>query len=249
MKNWITPIILLVGLPIYLISFSGESPAHEAKQSFLQASSYFEKGEFKNAESEYFKLIEEGQKSPAVFYNLALTQNALEQPGKAIFHLEKALALSPGSTEIETKLAELRKNSGNAPDDSTSFSQFIPLRWWTLIAGLSVLALVLLPVSRILKFPHGPPVLTTVICLALIAASGYAIHSYDQENKNRAIILTSGTPLRVSPFEGAESLQTLTPGQAVKTIENKSHEDFRLVETGNGNVGWVQSTEVENLTN
>jgi len=249
MKNWITPLILLAGLLIFPVFFMGSTPADETTEDFESAALLFEEGKFASAEARYLNLVEDNQISPAVFYNLALTQEALEQPGKAIFNLENALALNPGSSEIETKLAELRKNSGSNPTETSSFWQFIPVHWWTLTGALSVLALVLLPLSRILKFPHGPPALTATICLALIVTSAYAINSHEQARKNRAIILTGGTPLRVSPFEGAESLQTLTPGQAVKTIENRSHQDFLLVEAGNGDVGWVQSSEVESLSN
>ena len=247
MKNWITPLIVLAGLLIYLVSLRGDAPGSEAEERFAQASAFYEGGEFAKAESSYHTLIEDGQKSSAVYYNLALTQEALEQPGKAILNLERAATLDPGSPEVRDKLAELRKNNGSSFAEP-AFWQSIPVRWWTVTGALAVLVLVLLPLSRLLKFPHGPPAITAGICLAIIGASAWFIHDHDQRNHERAIILNPDTPLRMSPFEGAESQQTLAPGQAVKAVENKSHDDFLLVETTDGNTGWVQSKEVSKVT-
>ncbi|MDA7881561.1 hypothetical protein N9A94_04585 [Akkermansiaceae bacterium] len=243
MKNWIAPIIVLAGLLIYLLSLRGEAPTAESQERFAQAAAFYDRGEFAIAESEYLALIEEEQKSSAVYYNLALTQKALEQPGKAILHLEKAALLDPSSNEIETKLAELRKNTSSTPAISPPFWENIPLHWWTLSGALALLILTLLPLGRLLKFPHGPPVITTAACLIIIGTSAYAIRAHDQGTRHRAIVLAADTPLRISPFDDAESHRSLPAGKIIKAEGAESHEEYQLVKTTDGQTGWLKASE------
>ena len=248
MKNWIAPIIIVAGILIFSVAVMGNTPAKETSVDFEAAALMFEEGKLQEAESKYLTLIENDQISPAVFYNLALTQEALEKPGSAILNLERAATLDPRDKTISTKLTELRKNSGNPSLPPPSFRQSIPVNWWAFATLLIGLFIALIPLSRIFKFPLGHPGIIILLCLIVFRMSRKEIRNHERDTENRSVVLAADTPLRISPFEGAKSRETLPAGRIIRPEDKESHEGYQLVKTTEGNSGWLKTSEFTAIT-
>ena len=97
---------------LFLI-FSGvlraESPVPPATSSFEEGNQYYQKENYKAAVASYESIINSGQESAEVYFNLGNAYYKLHQVAPAIYNYEKALLLNPNDEEIKTNLDFARK--------------------------------------------------------------------------------------------------------------------------------------------
>jgi len=86
--------------------------AHAAAGPFEAANRAYEQGRFSEAKIGYEKLVEAGEWSANLFYNLGNADHRLGAPGRAILDYERALALDPAHPEARANLEVLRKLTG-----------------------------------------------------------------------------------------------------------------------------------------
>lgn len=255
MKKSIAAIILLLGLGAYLLSVSGSAPEPAAMETFAKAAREFDKGAFDQAKASYQSLLRAGVKSASVYYNLGLTEEALDDPGPAMLHYRKAAQLAPQSAGISAKIAELQLEIGSSvrtPDSPyAAVARLLPPDWWAVIAAMALLFLTVLAVTQLLRLNRWSRrtwIPLSTVSVLFIAASVLALVSWNRETQNRALVLTPGAPLRVSPFDSAESSASLPAGEPVRIVPGEQRGDYQLVKTADGGSGWVKSPDIATIT-
>ena len=73
-------------------------------QLFTQATEHYNKGEYSKAIENYEQILEGGEHSPELYFNLANCHYKLNHIGPSIYYYEKALLLNPDDGEIKNNL-------------------------------------------------------------------------------------------------------------------------------------------------
>ena len=145
----------LVFLLLLLLSFTANA---QNEALFNRATTYYNEGEYEKAAENYFKILENGEHSAAVYYNIGNCYYKLNQIAPSIYYYEKALLLKPNDREIKNNLAYAQNMTLDAiePLPATSLSKLyknitglLSFDQWSYVGVffvfLFVLAYILLP--------------------------------------------------------------------------------------------------------
>ena len=94
-------LILLYGSFLYCSLALGQ----ETETTFENANSAYNAGQFENAVMLYKEILESGQHSAELYFNLANSYYRLNQVGESIFYFEKAKQLQPTDEDINVNSA------------------------------------------------------------------------------------------------------------------------------------------------
>ena len=101
--------ILFFGL---VFGWSLTAQADQRDVLFAQGNAAFQSGNFAAAESEYRKLIQSGEVSEDVFFNLGNAIYRQNRPGEAALWFQRARVFDPRMTEANQNLTFLQKTHG-----------------------------------------------------------------------------------------------------------------------------------------
>lgn len=87
------------------VSFGGKAQDTSPKNLFNQATQAYADEAYDKAIATYNQLLEQGQTSAALYYNLANAYYKLNQVAESIYYYEKALQLSPNDKDIHNNLS------------------------------------------------------------------------------------------------------------------------------------------------
>lgn len=228
--------LLLVSSLLFLVSAA--APGVEEDASLLQqANAACLAKDYDKAASLYEKVRDTAGPGAGVLYNLGNARCRLGDYGPAILAYEQALALQPRAADIRKNL-ELAREAAAAFDDSARANRWMaPLRWlslneWT-TAGAVALGMIA-AVSLVRGFFPRAIGRAWLRWLTAVAAfvffASIAALALRHAEFRRAIVLTPEAKVRLSPFETADSVATLTAGRAVE-VEGE-HEEFYRIQNG-----------------
>src|SRR5882757_1625792 len=104
---------------------------------FDAANQLFDAGKFDEARQQYSALVERGEWSANLFYNLGNADFRAGSPGRAMLDYERAIVLDPAHSEARGNLKLLRDQANAKVPERTwldmAFGSF-PLDAWTLLA-------------------------------------------------------------------------------------------------------------------
>ena len=247
----------LILLFFLLIGFSGT--AQEASEAFEAANQAYADGNYRQAARQYNEILENGQTSAALHYNLGNAYYKLDQIAPSIFHYEKALQLNPGDEDILNNLEFARnmaidaiqkgepKGFLNVFDETTS--AFSPEGWgWVGIFCIVVFVIFFLvyyfsnrsTVKRIL-FISGMFFLLLSISSVIIAVTKQNI----RQNSAFAIVFSEEVEVKSEPNVRSSEVFMLHEGAKVKITEN--FQEWVEIELPNGSQGWIPESEVKRL--
>src|SRR5690554_2459154 len=100
---------------------------------FDQGKELYKNGKYQQAINSWMQILENGQSSSELYFNLANAQYKLNQIGPSIYYYEKALQLSPNDSDIKTNLAFAE----NARIDAIEpLPQSVFTKWYNNIADI-----------------------------------------------------------------------------------------------------------------
>jgi tetratricopeptide (TPR) repeat protein len=223
----------------------------------LQANEAYAKGNFQAAADSYKELLKANGESAIIYYNLGNSYYKLNKTAPSILNYERALLLEPGNGDIRFNL-EIAKLK--AVDKNEPVGDFFLTEWFRDIqnllntnawSNLSIICFILLIACLFLFFFSRRVFIKKMgfyagIGLLVIVIFGNYF-AYNQKKKltlrNEAIIFAPTTTIKSSPDSSGTDLFILHEGAKVK-VKNKIG-DWNEIETANGNVGWIKSSEIE----
>ncbi|MEO0337936.1 MAG: tetratricopeptide repeat protein [Bacteroidota bacterium] len=72
---------------------------------FVQGKEAYRANDFQGAITKWNQILDQGQHSPSLYYNLGNAHYKLNQVGPSIYYYEKALALDPNNAEVKNNLS------------------------------------------------------------------------------------------------------------------------------------------------
>tara|TARA_R110002012_G_scaffold42572_6_gene115875 strand:+ start:46812 stop:47567 length:756 start_codon:yes stop_codon:yes gene_type:complete len=246
----------LLYILVLIVSFSAFS---QNETLFEQGKELYKNGKYQQAINSWMKIVENGEHSAELYFNLGNAQYKLNHIGPSIYYYEKALQLSPNDQDIKNNLAFAE----NARIDSieplpqtvfskwyTSISSIFTFEGWAVLAVALSLSFVALFLFYYFAFSERKKRLLFVssMCagLLLIASLTLAFFTYGDYSKNQpAIIFASEIDVKTEPSMGSNVAFTLHEGTKVQILAQDGNW-FRIT-LADGKDGWIPATDLKQL--
>jgi tetratricopeptide (TPR) repeat protein len=226
---------------------------------FEKANQAYADGKYQDAVQLYNKILENGETSAAVHYNLGNAHYKLNHIAPSIYHYEKALKMAPGDKDVKNNLAFARNMAIDVIDDhtedgftgifSSTTSIFTPTGWgWTAVISMLVFVIFFLAYYFTGKALLKRILFITGIFFFLLAVSSAVIGIMKQnmlENRSFAIIFSEEVEVKSEPNIRSTEVFSLHEGAKVKVTED--FQDWYEIELPNGSQGWVKSQSLKLL--
>ena len=229
------------------------------EQLFEQANDQYNNGEFEEAISNYEAIIESGQHSAAVYFNLANAHYKLNHIAPSIYYYEKALLISPNDKEINNNIAFARNMTIDAIDKNpeigfAKFSKTIT-NWLTFDnwAKLSVLMMVFFVVFYLVYYFNYSATkkrMAFITAMSFLILSGAAValayNNYNLvKNDQPAIVFAKETQVKSEPnLRSSESFK-LHEGTKVQILDTVN--DWKKIKLADGKTGWIPNEDIKLL--
>lgn len=247
---------VILALVILLSSFimQGQNQA-----IFDQGTQAYNDGDYNKAIEHYLQILENGDHSAALYYNLGNAYYKLNQIAPSIYYYEKALLLKPNDPEIrnnlgyaqnmtldaietmpETGLAKIYKNVVGM----LSFDQ------WGYAAVAFMMLFVLLYITfYYLNYATQKRIAFILGMFALllsISATVLAYMSYRDFQADRpAIVFTDEVIVKSEPNNRSQEVFRLHEGTKLNVLEEFN--DWKKIRIADGQIGWLASENVKML--
>jgi hypothetical protein len=181
----------------------------------------------------------------ASLYNQGNAYARAGKPGMAVLNYERAQLLSPGDSDLEANLDAVR-TAQHLPVEPRAWPRRLAMLPNPTVAGLlGMLGLVCLGLSvvvgRRLTQSRRATLAAAALSVSLMAlAVGQAAILWPL--LHAGVIIAHEAPVLVSPVPMGEALFVLSEAETVTLTAE--HEDYILIKTGTGRVGWVLGTNL-----
>ena len=228
----------------YLFVVSSEANAATSEDMFATANTEFKAGYFKAAITDYGAVVQSGEWSANLFYDLGNAYFRDSDFGRAILNYERALQLDRNQPEADANLQIARDQTHAlelAPPPLEKYLSFASAKSFTILAAILFWVTIILLIFRRRK------VLWMTIGLVLTAACGLA--AYKLENGRRgqsvAVVVAKNAEARVATADSAKSVLALPPGSEVVILQERG--DWSYAALPNDQRGWISTKAVEKV--
>lgn len=227
--------------------------AEDYSEIFRRASTLYEQGNYEKAIGLYEDVLDAGDESGNVYYNIGNCHFKAGSLGKALLYYERARRLIPRDADCAANYAYARslvekpQMQRKAPfwrrALDYAFGSFTIDELTLMAAFFFCAALVLsgLFVSKRLSARGYMYVLvpTAILFAFVVVTVGMRVHALGKE----AIVISEETDVRFGPFDEATVHFSVYEGMRLRVIEKKG--SWYKVERSDGTVGWVLKETLE----
>lgn len=219
----------------------------------------YKKGNYQQAIKDYEELLKKGP-NMHIYYNLGNAYYRTDNITHAVLNYERALLLSPGNSDIRFNLQMARSKT---IDKISPKSEMFFITWYRTVVNLTsvdkwahisvtaisltlVLVLCYLFSKRLLLRKIG--FYGAILSMFIFVFSN--IFAYEQKkiltNRNGAIVIVPSVAMRKTPVLTGEQSAVIHEGTRVEIIDD-TMKDWKLVELGDGRVGWLKTSNIERI--
>jgi len=249
---------LLMLLPVLFLCCS-MALGQEKETTFENANSAYNAGQYENAVMLYKEILESGQHSAELYFNLANSYYRLNQVGESIFYFEKAKQLNPTDDDInvnsnfaqnmaidavevlpKSQITQLREKTIDLFSQD-AWAYFIILLAWFLVFFWGLYLWNKVPVIKRTFF-----IFSLVLGLLLMGSLSIAvIKSSKTADTTYGILFNKKIEVWAEPNSRAEVLFLLHQGTKVQMLDQL--QDWRKIRIANGSEGWIKNGRVRSL--
>jgi tetratricopeptide (TPR) repeat protein len=230
-----------------------------AQADFDKANQSYQREQYKEAIQGYQKLLNDGQESAELHFNLGNCYYKLHEVAPAIYHYEKALQLNPNDREIQTNLVYANKRT---IDDikvipKVGFHQLIgsytsalkPSSWgiWAIVLSFMAVGLFIgfyLSYVGLFKRLYFIGMMCLLLGVAVTTIAGF----YEQnriDSMHPAIVFDETAPVKSEPKASAPDAFVLHAGTKVEVLETLAN--WRKIELSDETTGWIDADKLKEL--
>lgn len=216
-------------------------------------------GDYNKAIEEYNAILDGGEYSLELYYNIANAYFKADNLGKAILYYNKALRIDPSQEDILHNLsfaeARTKDKVADAPEFflnswMRSMRNTMDCTAWSILSLVSIglllaCVVIFLLASRIGVRKCGFYGALCAIIL-VIATTSFAISSRNEILEHEeAVIMASAISIKSSPDSSSTDLFVLHEGSKVRVVSMM--DDWCEVALADGRKGWVEKKNVEEI--
>ncbi len=226
---------------------------------FNSATTAYNNGDYNKAIENYLQIIENGEHSAELYYNLGNAYYKLNQIAPSIYYFEKALLLKPNDSEIKNNLSYAQNMTLDAFETlpETQFSKIyktiigtFSFDQWSYIAILFVFLFVFLYIAfKQFRYSTKKRIafIGSIFSLFIVFTSLlFAYAQYKEFNaKQPAIVFTEEVVIKSDPNNSGQELFRLHSGTKVNIEEELK--DWRKISLVDGQTGWLLAENIKPL--
>lgn len=246
-------ILYILSLLFCFVSFS------QNESLFEDANALYNEGKYAEAIDKYTSIIESGNHSVSLYFNLGNANYKLNNIAPSIYYYEKALQLAPNDNDIKNNIAFARNMTIDAIDviPDAGLSKFIKnvthsfsFDDWAKLSIALVFTFVILFLIYYFAFTSvrkrfafvGSFIALFLLCASLL----FTFHKYNLDKKNKpAIIFAQESKVKSEPNLRSEESFRLHEGTKVQVLDIIN--DWKKIKLSDGKVGWVISEDIKLL--
>ncbi|MBD0851337.1 tetratricopeptide repeat protein [Maribacter arenosus] len=226
---------------------------------FDKATDAYNNGDFLKAIEYYNGILDNGQHSAALYFNLGNAYYKLNQIAPSIYNYEKALLLSPNDPEIKNNLSYARNMTLDAieviPETGlariyNTITGVLSFDQWSYV-GIAFMILFVLLYIAFYYFKYAMRkriafVASIVSLMISVMAVVFALVQYnDYMTDQPAIVFDSEVQIKMEPNIRSEPLFVLHEGTKVNVLDELN--DWKKIKIADGKSGWVTSESIRLL--
>lgn len=231
----------------------------QSENAFDRANEAYNEGDFVKAADLYLEIIDKGEHSAELYFNLGNAYYKLNQIAPSIYYYEKALLLKPNDEEIKNNLAYSQNMTLDAIETlpQTGLSQFykrfttvLSYDQWAKTAVFFMILFVLLYIAfYFFRYSTRKRVafISSIVALFFsILAVVFAFIEFDSFNSdNPAIIFAEESQVKTEPNDRSQQAFVLHEGTKVNVIEELN--EWKKISLADGNTGWISAENIKLL--
>ena len=246
---------------LFLVSFFHCFGAlgQEKDITFDNANAAYNAGQFEKAVMLYKQILESGQHSAELYFNLGNSYYRLNQVGESIFYFEKAKQLEPTDEDINVNSAFAQNMAIDAVEVlpksqvtqlKDNIIEFFSQEGWAyfiiLLAWLFVLFWGLYLWNKIPFIKRTFFVTSLILAFLLIGSLFIAvIKSANTSDTTYGILFNEKMEVWAEPNSRAEVLFLLHEGTKVQMLDQL--QEWQKIRIANGSEGWIKNAKVRSL--
>lgn len=224
---------------------------------FDKGNSAYNEGNYEAAKNSYEEILENGETSAGLYYNLANSHYKLNNIAPSIYYYEKALQLDPNDKDIRNNLAiaqSLVIDDISAPQtsgilgfwqDSVSVLGYNGWGWAAIIFSFGF------AIIFVIYYFSNKTLLKRILFSFSIVCIFFAVFSlvfaFQQKsnisNNNYAIVFSNEAAVRDEPTLRSSESFYLHEGTKIKVLE--TYQNWIKFELPNGLQGWMDKSEIK----
>lgn len=219
----------------------------------------YNKGNYNKAIENYLEILENGQHSAELYYNLGNSYYKLNQIAPSIYYYEKALLLKPNDAEVLNNLGYARNMTLDAIETmpETGLSKIykdivgvLSFDQWAYAAVVFMILFVILYIlfyylqyatQKRVAFISGMLFLLMAVIAAMLSFISYGDFKADQP----AIVFSDEVIIKSEPNNRSEEVFRLHEGTKLNVIEEFN--DWKKIQIVDGQIGWLTSENIKLL--
>lgn len=226
---------------------------------FEKGNALYNDGKFAEAIDTYQVILDSGQHSAELYFNIANAHYKLNNVAPSIYYYEKALQLSPNDAEIKNNLVFAQQMTIDAIDvvPEVGFSRIhknivnsFSFDTWS---KLAIAGMVLFVVCFIMYYFAENTAkkrlffMSFFVCLFLgLITLFLAFQKYDlDKNDKPAIVFSQETSVKSDPNATSAEAFTLHEGTKVQILE--TFDDWSKIELSDDKTGWMKTADLKAL--
>lgn len=226
---------------------------------FEEATNAYNQGKYNQAIENYKKILENGEHSAALYFNLGNAYYKLNKIAPSIYYYEKSLLLDPSDNEVKNNLGFARNMTLDAieqiPETGIDrilggITGFMSFDQWAYTAIIFMLLFVLgylgfyffkYSSEKRIAFIGSMASLVISIVAVLIAYTEYANYKSEQP----AIVFENEVVVKSEPNNRSQETFRIHEGTKVFVLDTLS--DWNKIKLADGKTGWLPSQDIKLL--
>ncbi len=246
-------------LPFIAFLFASLGITAQNEALFNSATTAYNAGNYDEAIENYLKIVDNGQHSSSLYFNMGNAYYKLNQIAPSIYYYEKALLLKPNDPDILNNLAYANNMTLDAiePMPQNALSKFYAQavagfscdEWAYLSIGFMILFVLFYIVFYFFQVALYKRVLFIGAILALFSSIMAVMFAYITHNEYKAdqpaIVFAKQVAIKSEPNERGQVVFNLHEGTKVKVEE--SLDNWKKIRIIDGQTGWLPSEHLKML--
>lgn len=245
--------VFLLGLFICALGFA------QNDKLFDEATELYNNGKYTEAIANYEKILDSGQHSAELYFNMGNCYYKLNAIGPSIYYYEKALLLNPNDDEILNNLGYAQNMRLDAIEQMpqtelsriyNSVLSFFTCNQWAYLAVVFIMLFVVAYLTYYLMRQANKKRIAFVTSLFSLGFGIVCIliaYLQLQQNKrdNPAIVFSKEVAVSSEPNTTSERVFTLHEGTKVNVLDTL--DDWKKIRIADGQTGWLPSKNIKIL--
>lgn len=213
---------------------------------FEKANQEYAAGQFKEAIADYEALVQKGEYSANLFYDLGNAHFRVQDFGNAILNYERALALDRHHAEAQANL-RVARDEGRAlelqPEFVERFLHFASSNQYTAAAIVAFWCAMFGLVALMFATRRtGGAIGLLALFLSIFGLCAAAVYFIEAGNRGRtlAIVTAKEVQARVATADSANSVLALPPGSEIKIVQERGGWVYAMLP--NKLRGWIPAS-------